>query len=191
MRTILGIDPGSRLCGWAVIQQTGGAINHVDNGVIVLDEKAPLHLRLATLHRAIQALIEKYAPTNAAIESVFQHRNPHSALVLGHARGVAITCFALANISVETFAPTEIKKLVAGHGRASKEQIQIMVARHLGLSDIPQSDAADAAAVALCHGLQVRLGKRHCPERYAEAKAFEKAIGCAPSAASKEGKQKA
>ncbi|MGB0646219.1 MAG: crossover junction endodeoxyribonuclease RuvC [Bradymonadia bacterium] len=158
MRTIIGIDPGSRLCGWAVIQQAGSVIKHVDNGVIVLDEKAPLHRRLASLHLAIQALIEKHAPTNAAIESVFQHRNPHSALVLGHARGVALTCFALANISVQTFAPTEIKKLVAGHGRASKEQIQIMVARHLGLSDIPQSDAADAAAVALCHGLEVRLG---------------------------------
>ena len=154
----MGIDPGSRLCGWAVIRQAGNTITHIDNGVITLDPKSPLHERLAVLHVTISEMIKHHAPSHAAIESVFQHRNPHSALVLGHARGVAITCFALNKLPVETFAPTEIKKLVAGHGRASKEQMQIMVARHLKLADVPQSDAADAAAVALCHALQLRLG---------------------------------
>lgn len=154
----MGIDPGSRLCGWAVIRQSGNTITHLDNGVVVLDPKSPLHDRLAVLHLALMQIINHHTPTHAAIESVFQHRNPHSALVLGHARGVAITCFALNKMTVESYAPTEIKKLVAGHGRASKEQMQIMVTRHLSLDDVPQSDAADAAAVALCHALQLRLG---------------------------------
>jgi crossover junction endodeoxyribonuclease RuvC len=158
LKTIMGIDPGSRLCGWAVIRQAGNVISHVDNGVIVLAPKSPLHERLAVLHVSLMEIIARYSPTHAGIESVFQHLNPQSALVLGHARGVAITCFALAKITVETYAPTEVKKLVAGHGRASKEQMQIMVTKHLSLVDVPQSDAADAAAVALCHALQLRLG---------------------------------
>ena len=128
LRSIIGIDPGSRLCGWGVVTQSRNEVRHLDNGVIVLDPNMPLH------------------------------RNAQSALVLGHARGTALTCLALHDLSVQTYAPTEIKKLVAGHGRASKEQMQIMVARHLNLGEAPQSDAADAAAVALCHALHLRLG---------------------------------
>ena len=158
MRSIIGIDPGSRLCGWGVVTQSRNEVRHLDNGVIVLDPNMPLHRRLAELHNHLMALISKFSPTDAAIESVFQHRNAQSALVLGHARGTALTCLALHDLSVQTYAPTEIKKLVAGHGRASKEQMQIMVARHLNLGEAPQSDAADAAAVALCHALHLRLG---------------------------------
>ena len=158
MRIILGIDPGSRLCGWGIVTQDGNRLRHLDNGVIVLDARQALHERLAILHRALMQVIEQYSPTDAAIESVFQHRNAQSALILGHARGTALTCIALNAIDVRTYAPTEIKKLVAGHGRASKEQIQLMVARHLNLADVPQSDAADATAAALCHALHLRLG---------------------------------
>ena len=158
MKTIIGIDPGSRLCGWGVVQQTSKDVVHVDNGVIVLKANIPLPKRLAVLHTHLMSLIKTYAPTDAAIESVFQHRNAQSALVLGHARGTALTCLALNNLEVQTYAPTEIKKLVAGHGRASKDQMQLMVSRHLSLEDPPQSDAADATAVALCHALHLRLG---------------------------------
>ena len=158
MKTIIGIDPGSRLCGWGVVRQTRKDVTHIDNGVIVLDPKASLPSRLGTLHTHLMKLIRTYSPTDAAIESVFQHRNAQSALILGHARGTALTCLALNELPVKTYAPTEIKKLVAGHGRASKEQMQIMVARHLVLDDPPQSDAADATAVALCHALHLRLG---------------------------------
>ena len=163
MKTIIGIDPGSRLCGWGIVRQTQKEVLHIDNGVIVLDADTPLYRRLAVLHQALMDLIGRYQPTDAAIESVFQHRNAQSALVLGHARGTALTCLALHDLTVQTYAPTEIKKLVAGHGRASKEQMQIMVARHLNLKETPQSDAADAAAVALCHALHLRLGIMNMP----------------------------
>ena len=159
LKTILGIDPGSRLCGWGIVRQTRNEVTHVDNGVIVLNPNAPLPNRLAVLHETLMGLIQKHAPTDAAIESVFQHRNAQSALVLGHARGTALTCIALHDLAVNTYAPTEIKKLVAGHGRASKEQMQLMVARHLQLTEPPQSDAADATAAALCHAMHLRLGR--------------------------------
>ncbi len=148
---ILGIDPGSRLCGWGVVERSGSRVNHVDNGVIVLHSLGELPLRLAFLLSEIERLVEQFEPESVAVEGVFQHKNARSALVLGHARGVALAACARKGLPVAEYSPTQIKKSVAGHGRASKIQMQTMITMRMGLKDAPQEDAADAVAAALCH----------------------------------------
>jgi len=148
---VLGIDPGSRLCGWGVIDVDGVQTRHVDNGVLVLDEGAPLERRLVTLFTLLTQVVAAHKPTTAAIEGVFQHRNARSALILGHARGVALVVIARADLPVAEYTPQQIKKAATGTGRADKAQIQQVVARRLDLPESPQADAADALAVALCH----------------------------------------
>ncbi len=148
---VIGIDPGSRLCGWGVVERAGGSIRHVDNGVISLAREPDLSRRLATLFERLDALILQYTPEVAAIETVFVNRNPQSALILGHARGVAMMCLARRDLLVREYTPQQVKKAVTGSGRAEKSQVQQMVSMRLELPDIPQADAADAVAVALCH----------------------------------------
>lgn len=147
---ILGIDPGSRLCGWGVVDLVAGRPSSVDNGVIVLSEGG-LPERLAELFARLEQVLGGHRPTCAAVEGIFQHRNARSALILGQARGVALLALARHGLSVAEYTPQQIKKAVTGTGRAEKEQVQMVVARRLGLGDPPQADAADAVAVALCH----------------------------------------
>jgi crossover junction endodeoxyribonuclease RuvC len=150
-RRVFGVDPGSRLCGWGLVEVEGGRVSSVDNGVVVLDTGAPLSARLAVLFEQLVALIATYRPTSAAVEGVFQHKNARSALILGHARGVALAALGRSGLEVAEYTPQQIKKAVTGTGRAEKVQVQLVVARRLGLVDPPQADAADAVAVALCH----------------------------------------
>lgn len=148
---VIGIDPGSRLCGWGVVELVAGRPVSVDNGVVVLNERSPLAERLAVLFDRLSELVGEHAPTCAAVEGIFQHRNARSALILGHARGVALTVLARASLTVAEYTPQQIKKAVTGTGRAEKLQVQFVVARRLELPEPPQADAADAVAVALCH----------------------------------------
>ena len=148
---ILGIDPGSRLCGWGVVDCEGVQITHVDNGVVVLDAKQPLEARLGALLDAVEAVLSRHRPTVVAVEGVFQHRNPRSALILGQARGVVLAASARAGLTIHDYTPQQVKKAVCGSGRADKGQVQKMVSLRLGLPDLPQEDAADAVAVAICH----------------------------------------
>ena len=151
MTRILGIDPGSRLTGYGVVEMRGDRAISVINGCIRVGEGELAH-RLKLIHLGIQQLIDEYQPQEAAIESVFVHRNVDSALKLGQARGTAITAISLNNIPVFEYAPAVIKKSVVGRGNAGKPQVQHMVGAILGLHKALQSDAADALAVALCHG---------------------------------------
>lgn len=151
MIRILGIDPGSRLTGYGVVEMRGDRAIAVANGCLRVGE-GELAQRLKLIHLGIQQLIEAYQPAEAAIESVFVHRNVDSALKLGQARGAAITAIALSDIPVYEYAPSVIKKSVVGRGNVGKPQVQHMVAAILGLPKTLQSDAADALAVALCHG---------------------------------------
>jgi len=151
MIRILGIDPGSRLTGYGVVELRGDKAIAVSHGCLRVGE-GELAQRLKLIHQGLQQLIEEYAPEEAAIESVFVHRNADSALKLGQARGTAITAISLNNIPVFEYAPSVIKKSVVGRGNAGKPQVQHMVSAILGLPRVMQSDAADALAVALCHG---------------------------------------
>lgn len=155
---VLGIDPGTRLCGWGIVSREGSRVHHVDNGVVVLDEKAPLAARLAVLFDRLDGLIGTYRPRIAAVETVFHNRNARSALTLGHARGVALAAAARRGLAIHEYTPQQIKKAVTGGGRASKEQVQQMITVQLALGDPPQADAADAVAAALCHAHHLALG---------------------------------
>ena len=154
---VLGIDPGSRLCGWGIVERSGSQITHVNNGVFVLEKRGELPARLGYLLQCMEDLLEEYRPDEIAAEGVFQHRNARSALVLGHARGVALAAAARRGLSVQEYTPMQVKKALTGSGRAGKAQMQQMIALRMGLTDVPQSDAADAVAVAVCHAQHLGL----------------------------------
>ena len=143
-----GIDPGSRRTGWGVIDAAGSRMIYVRAGVIALDEREPLAQRLAALHRELMAVITEHRPDCVFLESAFHHKNARSALVLGHARGVALLVASQADALGEV-APAEVKKAVTGSGRADKAQVQAMIRAILGLPSVPAEDAADALAVAI------------------------------------------
>lgn len=156
---ILGIDPGSRITGYGVIELVGQKAICITNGCLRVGEGELSH-RLKNIFIGIQDILEQYQPQEMAIESVFVQKNIDSALKLGQARGVLISAVAINSISVDEYSPTQIKKAVVGKGNASKEQVQHMVKAILGLGKAPASDAADALAVALCHGYHRQTAQR-------------------------------
>ncbi len=149
---ILGIDPGSRITGFGIIDARGPDATLVASGCIRL-ARQPLNERLHDIFTGIRALMAEHAPHEVAVERVFMHRNADSALKLGQARAAAI-CAAFADSGpdgLHEYAPREIKLAVVGSGSADKAQVQHMVAVLLGVRGAMQEDAADALAVALCH----------------------------------------
>ncbi|MDT8387696.1 MAG: crossover junction endodeoxyribonuclease RuvC [Thiogranum sp.] len=150
---ILGIDPGSRLLGFGLIDSDGRRATYVASGCLkVTGENLPDKLGL--IFRELSELIQTYRPAHLAIENVFMNRNADSALKLGQARGAAICAAVTQQLGVSEYAPREIKLAVVGKGGADKQQVQHMVRVLLSLSDTPQADAADALAIALCHSYQ-------------------------------------
>ncbi len=147
---ILGVDPGSRITGFGIIQVARGRARYVASGCLRLGA-GPMSERLAEIFSHMSAIVNEYRPQQMAIESVFVRLNPSSALKLGQARGVAIAAAVAAGLPVAEYSPTAVKQAVVGTGRADKAQVQHMVARLLALGGPPQADAADALAVALCH----------------------------------------
>jgi len=147
---ILGIDPGSRITGYGLIDVDGQHTRHVDNGCI--ETGVPeMPRRLQRIFAGLAGVLAQYRPDQVAIEQVFMHRNADSALKLGHARGAAIVACMQSELEVHEYTPTQIKKAIVGRGAADKVQIQHMVRVLLGLPEVPQADAADALAVAICH----------------------------------------
>ncbi|HXG28384.1 MAG TPA: crossover junction endodeoxyribonuclease RuvC [Nevskiales bacterium] len=160
MTRILGIDPGSRVTGYGIVDLLGGECRYVDSGCIRAPEGRPLGERLKAIFEGVDMLVATYRPAALAVEQVFLYRNADSALKLGQARGVAICAAALAGLAVAEYMPSVVKQAVVGSGRASKEQVQHMVSALLKLPGRPQADAADALAVALCHGHTLRTQSR-------------------------------
>lgn len=147
MTIIIGVDPGSRFTGYGVIQWEGNQSRYVDSGCLNLSTY-PTSERLQKIFTGLQAIVQLYQPQEAAIEQVFMHQNPGSALKLGQARGAAIV--ALGTLVAE-YSARQVKQSVVGYGAASKAQVQHMVKRLLNISAKLQADAADALAIALCH----------------------------------------
>ena len=147
---ILGIDPGTRITGYGVVDKQGSQLSFVSCGVIRTSEKQPLSERLTEIHAGILEVIDRHGPQLAGIEDIFTAVNPRSALKLGHARGVLMLAVAQRGIPLEEFVPMQVKQAVAGYGKAPKEQVQHMVRLLLGLAASPSQDAADALAVAIC-----------------------------------------
>ena len=151
MALILGIDPGSVKTGFGIIQSLGGQYDYVTSGVIRLPN-APLPERLQIIFSGIRDIIEEYCPQEAAVEQVFMSKSAGSALKLGQARGAAIVAATSHQLPVAEYEARKVKQSVVGKGAADKVQVQHMVKILLNLSATPQQDAADALAVALCHG---------------------------------------
>ncbi len=153
---ILGIDPGSRVTGYAGVLRQGRQLSVVDSGDIVLPKKAEPSVRLAELWRRLEEVLEALAPAVVAVEDIFSHRNARSALALGQARGVVLAAAGKHELPVHAYPPATVKRAVAGHGRADKQQMQRMVQVVLSLTQTPREDEADAMAVAICHALGSR-----------------------------------
>ena len=155
-RRILGIDPGSRLTGFGVLDFTGDRPSYVASGTIRSPD-GDFADRLRQIFDSVGSIVAEYRPDTVAIESVFMHKNAGSALKLGHARSAALCATFEYDVEVVEYAPREIKQAVVGTGAATKEQVQHMVVSILKLEGTPAPDAADALAAALCHGNQHRL----------------------------------
>lgn len=150
LRRVLGVDPGTAVTGYGVVDYDGRSATLVECGVIRTNAKDPLPSRLHTIHAGITELIERHAPDTVAVEDVFYARNVRTTIVLGHARGVILLAAQQALLTIYEFSPAEIKKAITGNGAATKEQVQFMVAKLLRLKSPPQpADAADGVAAAL------------------------------------------
>ena len=149
---IIGIDPGLQKTGWGIIDLHGNSLKHVANGSVSSDKALSLAERLMQLHNGLQEVLQTWSPELAAVEETFVNKNPNSTLKLGQARGVALLVPALNGLPVAEYTPNHIKKSVVGSGHASKDQIHLMVGVLLPGVKIENSDAADALAVAICHG---------------------------------------
>lgn len=150
MALIIGIDPGSRITGYGIINWVGNTREYVDSGCIRIQGDI-LSERLNQIYQGVSELISTYSPQVMAIEKVFMARNPDSALKLGQARGVAIVAGANQGLPVYEYSARQVKQAVVGKGAAAKSQVQHMVTALLKLNKTPQADAADALAIALCH----------------------------------------
>jgi crossover junction endodeoxyribonuclease RuvC len=148
---ILGIDPGLRTTGFGVIEKQGTKLRYIASGTIKTGLEGALPPRLKVILTGVSEIVTTYRPDCAAIEKVFVNVNPHSTLLLGQARGAAITALVSADLDVAEYSPTQIKQSVVGTGKAAKPQVQDMVSRLLKLPGLPGSDAADALGVAICH----------------------------------------
>ena len=151
MSYILGVDPGSRITGYGVIHNSNGNFRYIASGCIRTQE-AHFATRLKIIFVELTQIVEAYPIADVAVEKVFVNKNVDSALKLGQARGAAICACVNQDREIYEYTPAEVKNSRVGTGRATKDQMQHMVRLTLGLNALPQIDAADALAIALCHG---------------------------------------
>jgi len=151
VQRILGIDPGSRLTGYGIIDSIPGKVGFVACGVIKTTVKYPLANRLNEIFDGINEVIQLHDPEVAAVEEIFMSSNANSALKLGQARGAAVVAAMQNGLGVYDYSAKKVKRAVVGYGQAEKGQVQHMIRMLLGLSKEPSEDAADALAVAICH----------------------------------------
>ena len=147
----LGIDPGSQITGFGVLEKNGARIRHIHSGFVRLTPSPSLSLRLKQVHQTLQQVIEDFRPTDLAVEKVFFAKNVQSALTLGHVRGVVLLTAVESGLEVFEYSPLEIKQAVTGYGRADKKQVQEMVKILLGIPSIQNQDVSDALAAGICH----------------------------------------
>jgi crossover junction endodeoxyribonuclease RuvC len=148
---ILGIDPGTAMLGYGIVERTGPRLRAIDYGVIRTASNLSLPERLEAIYLAVTDLIELHVPTLVGVERLFFTKNVQTAFAVGQARGVVLLAAQMHCLEIREATPNEVKVAVAGHGSAAKDQVQRMVQAILGLSEIPEpDDAADALAIALC-----------------------------------------
>lgn len=151
-RVALGIDPGTAIVGYAVVKAKGSDLHMLTCDVITTPAHMPLAQRLQLIYEGLSEIIATYKPNEAAMEELFFAKNARTAMTVGQARGVAMLALANGGLSVAEYTPKQIKQAVTGYGGAQKDQVGEMVRILLRLPAIPRpDDAADAAAVAICH----------------------------------------
>lgn len=153
---IIGVDPGTLIAGYGIIERQKNVFSILDVSVIKNSSSDSMPLRLRKIYHSLSAVIEKFHPDEFAIETAFYHKNAQSALKIGQARGVSILAGVNHEIPVTEYSPREVKKAVTGNGAASKEQVQYMMMSMLKIQKEPQHfDSTDALAVAVCHAFKL------------------------------------
>ncbi len=149
---VLGIDPGTIVLGYGVIDSTDEEIKVLEYGAITAKARSPIGERLSFLYNQLSEIVSRFQPDAMAVEQPFAEKNIRSALAIGKAQAIAILAAANKGIATYEYSPAQVKQSVANYGASSKEQVQQMVKLQLGLAEMPQSsDATDALAIALCH----------------------------------------
>ena len=148
---ILGIDPGSHVTGYGIIEKEGNHLRHVLHGEIKSKKDSQLSAMLISIYQQLSSVITQTAPQAIALENIFYGKNVRSLIKQAQVRGVVIFSGANNGLSIYEYSPLEVKKAVVGYGRAEKRQVQVMVKAILKLPALPPADAADALATAICH----------------------------------------
>lgn len=157
---VLGIDPGTAITGFGLVEGSRGKERLIHYGVIRTSPTIGMPQRLAKINRDYEQLLNDYQPDAVAVEQIFHHKNAKTVITVAQSRGVIIMASALREIYVAEYTPLQVKQAVTGYGNADKKQVQTMVQKILGLNEIPcPDDAADALAIALCHLHSYRLGR--------------------------------
>lgn len=167
---IVGVDPGTAATGFGVLEQQGPRLRPLWYGCLKTSPRESASERLVKIHQACDEVILRFRPQAVAIEELYFGAGPRAALAVGQARGVCILAAAHRKVQVYEYAPAAIKRAVSGYGQADKRQVQVMVQKLLGMSEIPRPDhAADALAVAICHGsaapLSAQVRRRATPAK--------------------------
>ncbi len=170
---VLGLDPGSRRTGWGVVERRGRDMHCLGAGHVSPPARLALPARLHAIARELDGVMERFVPDCVVIEAAFHHAYARSTLVLGHVRGALMLAAMERGLEVAEYAPRAIKLSVTGHGGATKEKVAAMVKLQLGLATLPQADAADALAGALCH---LRRARFDAPRRRTPAGARLQAL---------------
>jgi crossover junction endodeoxyribonuclease RuvC len=148
---VIGVDPGSRICGYGVLESLNGELVHIESGGIYPPSTFSLPLRLKAIYEGLKEVIDRCSPDTMSIEDIFFAKNARSAIKLGEARGAVLLLAAVSGIPVYEYAPTEVKLALTGQGRANKLEVQKIVSSILGISKWEKADVSDAVAIALCH----------------------------------------
>jgi crossover junction endodeoxyribonuclease RuvC len=148
---VLGVDPGTRRTGYAVVEVRGDRVFFLHSGALCPAPRLPFHEKLKLIYEGLREVLCEYAPDEIAVEDVFVKSNPRVALRMGHVRGIALLAGALSGVGVAEYAPREIKQAIVGNGNASKEQVKFMVSALLRLTVEISEDESDALAVAITH----------------------------------------
>lgn len=157
---VVGIDPGTAACGFAVVDERGGVVRALEHGCWTSSARERPELRLKRIFEGVQALVAAHAPDAVAVEESYVGADARVALSVGQARGAVLVAAASAGVECAEYSPTRVKQSVCGHGHADKEQVQRMVKMLLSLDEIPKtSHEADALAVAICHALMPPLAR--------------------------------
>ena len=148
---VLGVDPGSRVTGFGLVEKEGAGMRCIRSGIIRLPGEAPFYERIHRIYQTMTEIMERHRPDQLAIEDCFFAKNVKSSLKIGHARGAVLIAAVECGLQIFEYTPLEIKKAVAGYGSASKEQVRSMIRWMLKMQSEPPLDASDALATAICH----------------------------------------